>query len=374
MSLLDHFGQPALRQQLDTILAGGRLPHAILFYGEPGSGTLPAALSLANDILCTSPSSGKACRHCASCHRAAKWIHPDLHFLLPLAGAKSLSTDYYDTWREAITTNPWLTTFQWTQYCEVEGKQVDIHKEDIQHVTANLSLQAYEGGNKVMIIWMAQFLAREGNRLLKLIEEPPDQTYFILISNQREQILPTIRSRCMQLYVPPMEEKEIATLLESEYKIDARTADLISKQSVNDIGRALSFVRNDVMSFRDELAGWFRALISRKGHELVTWSNRMGSQEKEEQKQFALFAIAFVRSILQAYGRPDTDPVTGEGSEMIRYMSQNYTPEVWHPVNAGLQGCFEKIARNANTKLLWLAVSIQLKNQLAMYRLQHINP
>ena len=136
MSLLDNFGQPAIRQQLDTILSGNRMPHAMLFYGEPGAGVLPGALSLANDILCTKPVEGKACRQCPSCDRASKYIHPDLHFLLPLAGAKSLSTAFYEPWREAIAENPWLNVFQWTQYCNVEGKQVDIHKEDIEHVTA----------------------------------------------------------------------------------------------------------------------------------------------------------------------------------------------------------------------------------------------
>lgn len=373
MALLDHFGQPAIRQQLDTILSGGKLPHAILFYGEPGSGILPGALSLANDILCTSPIEGKACRACTSCHRAEKFIHPDLHFLLPLAGAKSISTAFYEPWREAIATNPWLNVFQWTQFCNVEGKQVDIHKEDIQHVTGNLSLQSFEGGNKVLIIWMAQFLAREGNRLLKLIEEPPEQTYFILISNQREQLLPTIRSRCMQMYFPPMEQQEIEGLLIREYGSEKEAAALIAKQSVQDMGRALTLAHNTMMDFKDEMAAWFRAVISRKGGEMAVWSNKMGSQDKEEQKQFALYAIAFVRNILWAFAVEDVDKLPVEGAEMIKYLHQHYHPEVWHPVMHGLQTGHEKIARNANTKLLWLSLSIMIKNQLAAYRLQHIN-
>jgi DNA polymerase III subunit delta' len=373
MALLDHFGQPAIRQQLDTILSGGRLPHALLFYGEPGSGILPGALSLANDILCTSPENGKACRSCPSCHRASKYIHPDLHFLLPLAGAKSLTEAYLEPWREAIAQNPWLNVFQWTQFCEVEGKQVDIHKEDIQHVTADLSLQSFEGGNKVLIIWMAQFLAKEGNRLLKMIEEPPEQTYFILITNQREQILPTIRSRCMQVYFPPMEQEEILKLLVDEYKIDRNNAPLIARQSVQDMGRALAVAHNTVMNFKDEMATWFRAIIGRKGHELATWSNKMGSQEKEEQKQFALYAIAFVRNILWAMSSKDHKEYPVEGSEMIKYLHQHYDPGAWHHVIQGLQSGHEKISRNANTKLLWLALSIHIKNQLTAYRLQHIN-
>ena len=373
MALLNQFGQPAIRYQMDVILSQGRLPHALLFYGEPGSGILPGALSLANDILCTSPVNGKACHHCPSCNRAGKLIHPDLHFLLPLAGAKSLSRDHYEPWREAIAANPWLNVFQWTQFSEVEGKQVDIHKDDIQHVTGDLNFQAFEGGNKVLIIWMAQFLAKEGNRLLKMIEEPPEQTYFILITNQREQILPTIRSRCMQVYFPPIAKDEMERLLVEEYQMDKPSAALIADQSVNDMNRALAIASNATMNFSEEMATWFRALISRKGHELATWSTKMGSQEKEEQKQFALYTLAFVRNILWGNTGKAREENAVEGGEMIKYLRQHYSPDAWHPVIQGLQSGFEKISRNANTKLLWLALSVSIKNQLAAYRLQHIN-
>ena len=373
MAILNQYGQPAIRLQMDSILSQGRLSHALLFYGEPGSGILPGALSLANDILCTSPINGKACHKCPSCNRTSKLIHPDLHFLLPLAGAKSVSKDFYEQWREAIATNPWLNVFQWTQFSEVEGKQVDIHKEDIQQVTGNLNYQSFEGGNKVLIIWMAQFLAKEGNRLLKMIEEPPEQTYFILITNQREQILPTIRSRCMQVYFPPIEEKEILSLLQEEYKVDKAQATLIARQSVNDMNRAMALVHNSMMNFKDEMATWFRAVIGRKGNELVMWSNKMGSQEKEEQKQFALYALAFVRNILWNNAGTESSENPVEGGEMIKYLNQHYRPDAWHQVMQGLQTAFEKISRNANTKLLWLSLSVTIKNQLAAYRLQHIN-
>ena len=373
MTLLDHFGQPGIRQQLDTILSGGRLPHAVLMYGEPGAGTLAGALSLANDILCTSPIEGKACRACPSCNRASKFIHPDLHFLVPLAGAKSLTTEYLEPWREAIHTNPWLDVYRWTQYCEVEGKQVDIHKEDIMQVTGDLALEAYEGGNKVLIIWMAQFLAREGNRLLKMIEEPPERTYFILVTNQREQVLPTIRSRCMQLFFPPMPQHEIEQLLISVYKTDEHQAALMAKQSVNDMGKALALAHSTVFDFKDEMANWFRALVARKGQDLVQWSNKMGSQEKEEQKQFVLYTISFLRNVLWFRTGHDAASQQLEGFEMIKYLHGHYEPEAWHPVLRQLQTGYEKISRNANTKLLWLSLSIQVKNTLSAFRLQHIN-
>lgn len=370
MRLFEDFGQPAIRQQWDTILQQDKLPHAILLYGEPGSGILPGALSLAYDILCSSPVNGKACLKCSSCNRSHKWIHPDLHFLLPLAGAKSLTTEYLSSWREAISTNPWMNVFQWTQFAEVEGKQVDIHKEDIQQVTSDLCMQSFEGGNKVLIIWMAQFLTKEGNRLLKMIEEPPEQTYFILVTNQREHILPTIRSRCMQCFFPPIEEKEIVRLLSEEYNIEKTTSERIALQSGNDMGKALALAQNSMLNFKDELTSWFRIMLGRKGNEMAGWASKMGSQEKEEQKQFALYAIAAIRDILKEF---NGNHPSQAGHEMTQYMHENFNPEVWHPVIHELQTGYEKIARNANAKLLWLSMTIKIKNQLAIYRYQHIN-
>lgn len=370
MRLLDEFGQSAIRQQWDAILQQDKLPHAILLYGEPGSGILPGALSLAYDILCSSPQNGKACIQCPSCNRSHKWIHPDLHFLLPLAGAKSLTSEYLVQWREAILTNPWLNVFQWTQFAEVEGKQVDIHKEDIQHVTSELCMQSFEGRNKVLIIWMAQFLTKEGNRLLKMIEEPPDETYFILVTNQREHILPTIRSRCMQCYFPPIEEKEIVRLLSDVYQIENTAAERIALQSGNDMNQALALAQNNMLNFKDELTTWFRIMLGRKGNEMSAWAHKMGSQDKEEQKQFALFVISSIRDILKEFNENLHSP---EGREMTKYMHENFNPEVWYPVMQELQSGYEKISRNANAKLLWLSMTIQIKNQLAIHRYQHIN-
>ncbi|MFZ1677396.1 MAG: hypothetical protein WAT91_08990 [Saprospiraceae bacterium] len=373
MRLLDAFGQPDIRQQWDTVLQQGKLPHALLLYGEPGSGILPGALSLANDILCSSPIQGKACRKCPSCNRTQKLIHPDLHFLLPLAGSKSLSIEYYDAWRAAIVANPWMNVFQWTQFSDVEGKQVDIHKEDIQQVTSDLSYESFEGGNKILIIWMSQFLAKEGNRLLKMIEEPPAQTYFILLTNQREQILPTIRSRCMQIFFPPISTAEINSLLVNLYHIEARQAEQIAMQSINDMGRAMALTQNSIVNLKEELTAWFRTILNRKPSEMTAWTTRMAGLDKEEQKQFLLYAIASVREILHENSDQNMYSHQTGSREMFKYMNDNFNPAAWQPVVQGMQSGYEKIARNANTKLLWLFLTITIKNTLSAYRLQHIN-
>lgn len=345
----------------------------MLLYGEPGSGILPGALSLANDILCTNPEQGKACRKCPSCNRTQKLIHPDLHFLVPLAGSKSVSTEYYNQWREALTANPWMNVFQWTQFCDVEGKQVDIHKEDIEQVTSALCYESYEGGNKVLIIWMSQFLTKEGNRLLKMIEEPPAYTYFILVTNQREQLLPTIRSRCMQIFFPPMDAKEINALLISLYHQDEQQAERLSLQSAGDMNKAIALAQHAKTNFREELTSWFRALLSRRPANMSAWSTHLAGLEKEEQKQFLLFAISAVREILHEKTDQNLYGQQAGNREMSKYLNENFNPIAWQPIVQGMQSGYEKIARNANTKLLWLFLTITIKNTLSAYRLQHIN-
>ena len=158
--------------------------------------------------------------------------------------------------------------------------------------------------------------------------------------------------------------------LMNEYKIERSSAERIAMQAGNDMSKALALAQNSMLNFKDELTAWFRIMLGRRGNEIAGWASKMGGQEKEEQKQFALYAIASIRDILKEFNSNDQ---AGDGREMIKYMHENFNAEVWYPVMNEMQSAYEKIGRNANTKLLWLATSIQIKNYLASYRLQHIN-
>ena len=373
MAVTNDFGQPAIREHLDQLLAQDRLPHAILFYGEPGHGMLPATLSLARDLLCREPVAGKACGQCASCHRATELIHPDLHFLLPLPGAQSLSTEFYAPWRKAVADNPWLDVYDWSFAADSEGKRVDMHVKDVLTTIHQLSLQPFEGGRKVLVIWMAQFLAKEGNRLLKLIEEPPAETYFIFITSHREQVLTTIRSRCMQVFFPPVAQEEVERMLVSFAGVDPVTASSVAPQAGQDIARAIAIARQSGIDFRQDLANWFRAIVARKGADIVRWANTMAGREREQQKQFCLFAIQAVRDVLWVTSGARPAEQTAAGKELVGYLSRQFPPESWHHVLASLQETFEKIGRNANTKVLWMFLGIDLKNHLAAARQNAIN-
>jgi len=373
MAVTNEFGQPNIRAALDRQLSQDRLPHAMLFYGEPGHGMLPAALSVARDLLCHQPVEGKACQNCPSCHRATELIHPDLHFLLPLPGTKSLSTAFYDPWRKAVADNPWLDVFEWSFHADDEGKRVDMHVLDVLATLQQLTMQPFEGGRKVLIIWMAEFLAKEGNRMLKFIEEPPAETYFIFITSHREQVLTTIRSRCMQLFFPPVEDAEVSRLLQSFAGFSAAAADTLAPQAGRDVGRALAMSRQTGVDFRQDLAVWFRAIVARKGADLILWANGMAGRDREQQKQFCRFAIQAVRDVLWVHAGARSAAETAAGKELVEYLSRQFPPEGWADVLSALQDTFEKIGRNANTRGLWMFLGVHLKNHLAMARHQHIN-
>lgn len=368
------FGQPMIREQLDLVLSQQRMPHSILLYGEPGHSTLPVGLSIARDLLCQNPENGKACQHCASCHRAEKMIHPDLHFLLPLAGAKSISTTYYPKWREAVTENPWLDMYDWSIAAGDEGKRMDMHVMDVLNTMEQLSLQSFEGGNKVLVVWMAQHLAKEGNRLLKLIEEPPGQTYFIFITNQREQVLTTIRSRCMQLFFPLLPSDQIESVLTDLKLSEPSKAKGIANEAGGDMHQALQLTKQAKSSFHEDVTNWFRAIVSRKGNEIIHWAQTMGVREKEEQRQFCIFAISTLREIIWNGANVTMLKGSAMPPEMIQYLSKQFAAEGWMPVLQDLEIAYEKINRNANTKLLWMDLGIRIKNHLltARHQLQTI--
>ena len=171
-------GQQAVKDDLHQMVASDRLPHALLFLGPGGSGKLALALALAQHVLCEQPVSGEACGHCPECSKVERLIHPDLHFSFPTVGAGVTSDNFLPHWREAILENPYMDVNEWLQRIGAENKQGNINKQECVNIIHKLSLKTYKSNRKILIMWLPEYLGKEGNRLLKLIEEPPDQTLF----------------------------------------------------------------------------------------------------------------------------------------------------------------------------------------------------
>jgi DNA polymerase III subunit delta' len=174
-------------QSLQRLVQTGRVPHALLLLGKTGSGSLAAGIWLSRLLQCErlgQTDEVQPCEQCNSCHKTAQMIHPDVHFSYPTVGTNAVSTDFIKPWRAALQENPFLDVQQWLMRIGADNKQGNINKEECNAIMKKLSLRAYEGRYKILLMWLPEYLGKEGNRLLKLIEEPPEQTQFILVAEQ----------------------------------------------------------------------------------------------------------------------------------------------------------------------------------------------
>ena len=218
MTHTDIIGQEETLRQLTAMVDQGRLPHALMLFGPAGSGKLAIALALARYLLCQQPHDGEPCGQCPSCHMTAQWSHPDLHFSFPLFKQKStdqpISDDRLTEWREQIRRTPYFTVNEWLADLQGENQQLQFYVSESDALQHKLSLKPSQGGYRVVIIWLPEKMPPPtANKLLKLIEEPPSRTHFIMVSQEPELVLGTILSRTQRIRVPALSEEVIAQAL-----------------------------------------------------------------------------------------------------------------------------------------------------------------
>src|SRR3982750_3606918 len=250
MQFSNVIGQQVLKKELPELMQDNRLAHALIFLGKEGSGALSLALAFAQFVACEKgnpPAGAKkgtslfgeasaveririmdSCGVCPSCIKAQKFVHPDIHFSYPVvtkkAGTPPISTDYITEWREFISLYPYGNVYDWLQFIGAENKQGNITANECNDIIRKLSLKTFESDYKVLVMWMPEYLGNEGNKLLKLIEEPPANTLFILVAENESLILPTILSRTQLIKVPALTADEISNALESSAKVSAEQA------------------------------------------------------------------------------------------------------------------------------------------------------
>ena len=287
-------GQEHIKNHLQTSAKNGRIPHAQLFVGKEGSGTLPVAIAYAQFLL-----SHFSDNPTASELKVAKLQHPDLHFAFPVTTNDSVkkhpvSNLFLNEWRDFVSKQPYGGLFNWLQSIGVENKQGMIGVDEALEVVKKLQLKSYEGGFKVMIIWMAEKMnIAASNKLLKLIEEPPAKTIFLLITENEDQIITTIRSRCQALHFPVLSEQDIANELLLREKCSESDALKIATQAEGNYNKAVHLLHQDAndLIFEQWFIAWIRTAFKAKGNaaviqELVVWSETIAKTGRETQKQF----------------------------------------------------------------------------------------
>ncbi|WP_298542735.1 DNA polymerase III subunit delta' [uncultured Aquimarina sp.] len=372
-------GLTHIKSYLTTSVERGRIPHAQLFVGPNGSGTLPMAIAYAQYILCQNKD-GENTGGVQSCNLKFDHLaHPDLHFAYPVATNDKVkkhptANHFAEEWRTFINENPYGSIFDWYLLLGIEKKQGQIGVDEALDVVKKLSLKSYEGGYKVMLIWMANKMnIAASNKLLKLIEEPPEKTVFILIAEDEEQLIQTIRSRCQVLHFPPLGEQVIKDAIKASENLSDAEALKIAHQANGDYSKALHLLHHDGGDdqFEDWFIQWVRTAFRAKGNksavnDLINWSESIAGSGRETQKKFLNYCLDFFRqALLLNYGADDLvflEPQTNG------FKLQNFAPFI-HGANImdisnELQDAIYHIERNGNAKIILTDLSIKLTRLL----------
>lgn len=382
MQFSNIIGQQHTISQLKEMVDHNRLSHALLFIGKEGSGALPLALAFSTYVVAQSEKNKPVVTTAslfgeepvaASSHGAdlaEKYIHPDVHFSYPViprkSGDKPVSTDYITEWREFIKQYPYGNPFDWLQMIGAENKQGNITSAECADIIRKLNLKSFESEYKILILWMPEYLGNEGNKLLKLIEEPPANTLFILVAENESLVLPTILSRCQTVRIPPLEIHEVAAALVQRSKLNEEQANQIAAVSEGNYREALQLIQHAEEDWQSLLREWLNAILKTGPIAQVKWVDVISQQGREKQKQFLrYFNHLLEQSIrLRTMGEEHL-PLTGAEKDFAIRLNKLCDVSQQQAITAELDKCSYYIERNANAKMLFMALTIKLYHIIA---------
>lgn len=379
MHFINILGQKSIKNHLTQSVDNGRIAHAQLFVGPEGCGTLPMAIAYAQYILCANTNGENHNGNQACNLKFESFSHPDLHFAFPVttsekAKSKPVSKIYLEEWRKLLKEQPYGNLFDWYKLLGVDNKQGQIGVDEAQEIVKSLSLKSYEGGYKIMLIWMAEKLnTAAANKLLKLIEEPPNKTIFILIAEDEEQIINTIKSRCQIIHFPPLAENDIKKGLMKQYNLEESVAIKIAHQANGNYNKACDLVYQDSedIQFETWFITWVRSAFKAKGnksaiHDLINWSTEISKTGRETQKQFLQYCLNFFRQALLLNYTASNLVFLEPKTETFKL--ENFAPFVHDSnileISDAIQEAIYHIERNGNSKIILTDLSIKLTRLL----------
>lgn len=379
MLFKDIIGQEKLKNHLIQTVNNRRISHAQLFIAPKGSGALPLAIAYAQYILCRNKdlennSGDEACNL-----KFEKLAHPDLHFAFPVAANDKVkkhpvSNLFLEEWRKFIINTPYGSLFNWYQKLGIENKQGQIGVDEAEDIVKKLVLKSYEGGYKVMIIWMAEKMnISASNKLLKLIEEPPEKTLFLLIAENEEQIIKTILSRCQVLNIKALSKSIIKEELIKKYQLTEYDAEKIAHQSNGDWNKAIrSLNQNDNEDvFERWFITWVRSAFRAKGNasviqDLITWSDEIAKTGRESQKRFLHYCSNFFRQAMLTNYKANN--LVFFEAQATDFDIRKFAPFVHggniEDIHNAIEDAIYHIERNGNAKIILLDLSMQLTRYL----------
>ena len=376
----------------------------MMILGPEGSGGLPLALAIAQNLVCERRSGRKqedaglfgapsmfgdmpavvqesaplsdACGECPACQKAAKFIHPDIHYTYPVVTMKSksgppVSADYIVEWRKALTENPYMNANDWLRQITEENKQGNITVNECHEIIKGMSLKTFEAKYKIQIIWMAEYLREAGNTLLKIIEEPPADTIFILVVENVELILNTIISRTQLVKLPAIEDTDLAAHLRTQFEIDEKTALRIARISDGNLNAALEYANGAEHQNDTQLREWLSVCLRIKGTQasepslkLMAFVDEISKIGRENQKIFLKYFLWFLReSNLISLGLT-SEKLEDSELDFAKKLATVLDPDTTDQLNQLINKVHYSIERNGNPKIIFLATSFRIASIL----------
>lgn len=359
MFLDDIIGQRFITQRLLGLVQENRLPHALLLWGNEGVGKLSIALYLAQYLLCTNRVDNKPCGECLSCKQMNKWIHPDLHFVFPIVknSTEPKCDDFMEEWRERLTISPYFSYQEWMDQIG-EGKQGQIYANESEEIIRKLSFKSFQGENKVMVIWLPEKMNVVcANKLLKLLEEPPEKTFFILVSEQPELLLATISSRTQMVHIPAIDSADLSEKVGRDIARVANGNYIKARTMQQEAGSSLRYFE------------WYRALmlavVTINLPQLKTWAEQANESGREEIKNFLQYAQHLTRECFILHlGNPELNYLEVHEQQFapkfVKYLTVNNIEFIVKTFSKA----YTDIEQNGNGKIVLFDMGLQLMTKI----------
>jgi DNA polymerase-3 subunit delta' len=356
-------GQDAIKQRLIKSVRENRVSHAQLFLGPGGSGSLPLAVAYAQYLSCENKQDEDSCGECSSCRKYQKLMHPDLHFSYPFFAKHKDDTalTFIEQWREAFLANPYLSLDTWRGYLDAENKQANINIAECHQIIKKLSFKPFESAYKVLILWLPEYLDKEGNSLLKIIEEPQPNTLFLLVAQNQDQILNTILSRTQLIKIPSLSFEDIKNNLVDHHNQTEAAAAEIAYLSNGSLTEALTMVQQENKGYHSQFVQWLRLCFANKGIEIMAFVDQASKMGRENQKNFLRYGINFIRECcLILSGAQSLVHLPQQELETAQKMTNVMDISKAQSIITELEKAHFHVERNANPKILFLDVSLQI--------------
>ncbi len=368
MFFRDIIGQEEIKRQLIKNVQENKIAHAQLFCGGEGVGKLPLAIAYARYISCFNPSEKDACGKCANCIKFNNLAHPDLHFIFPVVKKKSskdvVSDDYIAEWRELIAKTPYFNLPAWLEEMGAENQQAQIYVKESNEIIRKLSLKSSQGGYKIIIIWLPEKMNQEcSNKLLKLLEEPAEQTVFLLVSEEPDMLLTTIQSRTQRINLKGIDEKDLKEVLINIHGLQEQDAINLAHQSEGNFLKAIESIslNEENKLFFDLFVALMRLSYQRKIKEMKAWSEKVATMGREKQKHFLSYCQRMIREnfIYNFHNRSITYLGNEEEAFSTRFapfINERNVMEIMNELNEAQR----HIEQNVNAKMVFFDFSLKM--------------